>query len=286
MKTIIKSSQHNIKFANIGKQLILKEFITEYDRVLWWFVDYLWNNKIIWGNNRTLDIKNNKLDVPSFISTTDIDLITDLSARAIKLASGEALAIIKSRTEKRRKQLFVLAKQMRAGDKSISKLQSKIDSNPLSKPTRNSNNLVANLDSNCCKYIPDTTGIFDGWLKLSSLGKRYGHIYIPIKTTRHSNQLAKKGYKMITSWQISTNTLYSRWETTREKSTGSKIIGADQGYVTCLSLSDGQTTSADMHGHDLHSIINKLSYKKKGSNGFKRVPVSYTHLTLPTKRIV
>ena len=267
---IIKSSQHNTVFANSGKQLIMSEFLTEYDRVLWWFVDYLWNNEIKWSNNRTLDIKNNKLDVPAFISTIDIGLITDLSARAVKLSAGEALSIIKSRTEKRRKQFYVLAKQMKAGDKSITKLQSKIDSNQLTKPTRTSNNNVANLDSNCCKFIPDTTGIFDGWLKLSALGKKYGHIFIPIKLTRHSNNLAKKGYKMITSWQISNKTLYSRWETTREKSSGIKILGADQGYVTCLSLSDGQTTGKDIHGHDLYSIINTLSRKKKGSNGFKK----------------
>ena len=34
MTKIIKSSQHTIKFANIGKQLILNEFLAEYDRVL------------------------------------------------------------------------------------------------------------------------------------------------------------------------------------------------------------------------------------------------------------
>ena len=84
MTKIIKSSQHNIKFANKGKQLILNEFLTEYNRVLWWFVDYLWENKIIWGNNKVLDIKNNKFNVPNFISTINIDLVTDLSARAVK----------------------------------------------------------------------------------------------------------------------------------------------------------------------------------------------------------
>ena len=40
--------------------------INEYYRVLWLFVEYLWNNQIQWSNNKVLDIKNN------FISTTNI----------------------------------------------------------------------------------------------------------------------------------------------------------------------------------------------------------------------
>ena len=99
MSKIIKSSQHTTKFTNIGKLGINKEFLNEYDRVVWWFVDYLWNTKIKWKNG-TLDIKNNKFDTPDFISTTNISLVTELSARAVKIASGEALAIIKSQTEK------------------------------------------------------------------------------------------------------------------------------------------------------------------------------------------
>ena len=61
-----------------------------------------------------------------------------------------------------------------------------------------------------------------------------------------------------------------RWQKEVTKSTGSKIIGADQGLVTCLSLSDGQVTKTCIHGHDLHSIIKKMGNKKKGSKGFKR----------------
>ena len=146
MSKIIKSSQHTTKFTNNGKLDINSDFLNEYDRVLWWFVDYLWNNKIQWKNG-TLDIKNNKFDALDFISTTNLSLVTELSARAVKIASGEALAIIKSQTEKRRKQLYILAKKMRDGDTSISKLQSKIDSNPVIKPTKTGKNLIANLNS-------------------------------------------------------------------------------------------------------------------------------------------
>ena len=269
MSKIIKSSQHTTKFANIGKRDINKDFLIEYDRVVWWFVDYLWNNTIHWKNG-TLDIKNNKFDTPDFISTTNLSLVTELSARAVKIASGEAIAIIKSQTEKRRKQLFVLAKKMRDGDKSIGKLQSKIDSNPVIKPTKTGKNLIANLNSNCCQFIPDISGEFDGWLRIHAIGKRYGHIYMPIKFTRHSKNLAKKGYTLMSSWKILNGVVYSTWQMEKPKSIGTRIIGADQGYVTCLSLSDGQVTGKDNHGHDLYSIIDTMSRRKKGSNGFKR----------------
>jgi transposase len=278
MTSIIKTSQHSTKFANTGKQDILSEFLTEYDRMIWWFVDYLWETKIVWGLNQVLDVKNNRLDVPNFINTADIEYHSDLSARAIKLASSEALALVKGQTEKRRKQFHVLAKNMKMGTVGeVKRLQSKIDSNPLTKPTTNSKNPSARLDSMCCKYIPTESSIFDGWLKLKSIGKVYGHIFIPIKLTKHSNKLAKKGYSMMTTWRICNNVVSSTWQIERKPSSGTKVLGADQGISTCLSLSDSQTTGVCKHGHDLKSIINKLSKKKKGSKAFAKAQAHRTN---------
>lgn len=257
---LIRSSSHSVKFANTYKKDILNEFLTEYNRVKWELVDYFWNTKITW-NNKTLDIKNNKLDCPNFISTTNIPIKTNLSARALKLASGEALAIIDSQIAKRRRQLYILSLRQN------SKLQSKIDSNPLVKPTSN-NKLWANLDSNCCEYIP-TQYYFNGFLKLKCLGKNYGHIYIPIKQTRHSNKL-KKDFVLMTSWNISNTQVTSRWQKESIKSNGTITLGADQGVTTCLSLSDGQSTTKNKDGYDLKSIMDKLNNKKKGSKSYKR----------------
>ena len=199
---MIKSSAHTTNFANIGKQSTLTDFLSEYDRVKWFFVDYIWNNKLEWSTHTT-DIQNNKLDIPNFISTKDIPITTDLSARAVKLASGEALAVTKSQTEKRRKQLFILDKLIQSGDiDAYTKLQSKIDEKPLIQPTKTNTALYANLDSNCCEFIPNKSKEFDGFLKIHAIGKIYGHIYIPIKNTKHSNKLKNNGYELITSWQI------------------------------------------------------------------------------------
>ena len=168
MANIIKSSQHSTKFTNTGKMDVLAEFLDEYERMKWWFVEYLWVNSVKWGNNgQVLDIKNNRLDVPSFISTTNISYTSDLSARAIKIASSEALSIINSTLKKRKSQLYVLANKMREGKVSeVKRLQSKIDSNPLTKPTTNSKKSSALLNSNCCQFIPSETVEFDGWLKI------------------------------------------------------------------------------------------------------------------------
>ena len=74
-----------------------------------------------------------------------------------------------------------------------------------------------------------------------------------------------------------------RWQKDVEPKTEGVKVGADQGLLTCISLSDGQSTP-DMivkapRKHEprrvltvnLDTITDKLARKKKGSNAFKRV---------------
>jgi len=292
-KEIVRSSTHHIKFANTGKMKNLRAFLAEYDRMMWWFVDYFWNTRIEWVDGRVMDIKNTLLDVPSFVSTTEIPWQSDLSARAIKLVSGQAIGIVKSQTEKRRKQLFKLNEFMELMDvnkiKDIITLLKAIHNNPLVQPTKTTESTYASLDSNCCKFIPVTPtprtkrkgklytpsvgekfNGFDGFLELKSLGKEYGVIRIPINFSRHSNKFKKSGFELLNSWNIGPNTVSSRWKKDKPEVKGTKIIGADQGFTTCLSLSDGQSTQKNIHGHDLASIINGMKRKQAGSKSFKR----------------
>ena len=276
---IIKTSQHSIKFANSGKLEMLYQFIDDYNEMVWWFVNYFWTTPVKWGDS-VMDIQRNKLSVPNFISTVGVNYPElGLSARAVKIASGQAIGIIKSATEKRRKQLYILSKKMSEGEvESVKKLQSKIDSNPLIKPSKTKLQKQLVLNSICCEFISKKTKEFDGWLRISSIGKKYGHIHIPVKMTKHSNRLAGSGYQKNTSWQISTKTINSIWEKEKPpKSTGSRVLGADQGKTTCLSLSDGQITPKCLHGHDLASIIKKMSGKEKASKGFKRTQAHRTN---------
>jgi transposase len=280
-KEILKSSRHSINYANIGKRNMLDLFVSDMRDAVWTMVDYLWENRIEWCTIdkkrgkiiHVLDVKNNKFDVPNFISTTEFNF-GDLSARAIKRATSQALGIVSSSTKKRKKQYYKLAEKMRSGSdpKSYKRLQSKIDSNPLTKPNRQTKTFDINLDSNCVKYIAkNQTKVsgFDGWLVLKSIGKKYGEIILPINDTKHTNKLQERNFERKTSWLINNNEVKSIWSKRVKPTEGTKILGADQGLTTCLTLSDTQITKPNEHGYDLKSIIDILCRKKPGSNAYK-----------------
>ena len=48
------------------------------------------------------------------------------------------------------------------------------------------------------------------------------------------------------------------------------VLGIDIGKVTAISCSNGHVSRKNKHGHDLNSIIEVMSRKKKGGKGFKR----------------
>ena len=45
-----------------------------------------------------------------------------------------------------------------------------------------------------------------------------------------------------------------------------RTVGADQGILTCLTLSDGQITQKCNHGHDLSSIQRKMNETQREAN--------------------
>jgi transposase len=57
---------------------------------------------------------------------------------------------------------------------------------------------------------------------------------------------------------------------TPELRTEGKTLGADPGIVSVLTLSDGQASKPDNHGHTLSSILQKVHRKKKGSKARRR----------------
>jgi transposase len=303
MPILIRGSIHTTRFANKGKLDHLHDFLIEYTRVTWLLVDYLWSTSISWDENHIFSIKDNLFDAPKFMSINKLDVDTTLSARALRSASNQALGIVTSVTNKRKKQLYKLDLLIKAGDiAKANKLQDTINEQPLTKPTSAGKLIHPNLDSNCCEFIDiagpyceyktqkevidkETGEIttswkviqtkiinpqFNGFLRLHCLGKSFGRIYIPIKYTKHTNKLINKGYKRKTSWIIGKDSVSSLWDYEPIHTTGKLIVGADQGAKTCLTLSDGQTTKINKHGYDLDSIMKKLSRRKKGSNGFKR----------------
>lgn len=260
---MIKSTAFSTKFANQDKRTRLDDFLHDYRNAVEFYVDYLWANL------------NKSFEIPKFISTKTIfPSNSDLSQRALKCASTQACGMVRAATEKRRKQLFVLKKLMREGA-NTRQLQRKIDTTPLVKPSV-PKQLPAELNSVCAVFHTSQNS-FDNWFVLSSLGKKYGKILIPVKQTRHSRKLEKSGTEM-TSFLVSRESINCRYEIKKpEKRITGRVLGADQGVTTCLSLSDSQVTSKCPHGHDLHSISSKLSRCKKGSKGFRRAQAHRTN---------
>ena len=58
---MIRSSKHSIKFTNSGKQKVLSEFINCYKNAMEFYVNYLWNTKIINDTINTAVDKSNAL---------------------------------------------------------------------------------------------------------------------------------------------------------------------------------------------------------------------------------
>ena len=278
-KTLIRTTQHTTKFSNPGKLDVLRTLLSEYQLAVKHYVDYFWTTKVEWiasdQSIKTLDVANEKFDLPNFISTTDNEPKNTpcLSSRIIKSAAGQALGIVGSVIAKRNKLAFKLNVATAKGDLNrVAKLQEELEKFKLTKP--DAKITTANLDSNTLEFIAvDDNGEsfkeFDGFLKITSMSKTLGFIEIPVKFHRQVKNLKKRGYKQKTTWFISLDKVCSTWEKLlpSKKQSGRKV-GADQGIKTCLTLSDGQTTSNCNHGHSLESIMQKLSRCKKGSKNF------------------
>ena len=265
----IKSSSHSLRELNIGKASLLSEFIDEYQRSVRFFIDYLWSTKIKY-NGKIFDLKQDLLDCPQFISTVGIDFQSNLSARALKSASTQACGIVKTSIDKRRRLLYIRSTHL-AKKKRTRSLTKRINKCPLIKPILRSN-FPIEISSLCATIETSHISYFDSIIILKSIGKRYGKIIVPIKQTKHSKRISEKG-TLLKSILLSKNCVNLRYEYDPIESEGTKTIGADSGITSVLTLSDGQTTQSDIHGHSLNSILQKISRKKKGSKSFHKALV-------------
>ena len=267
----IKSSTHFITNLNSDKNKRLLSFIAEYKIATQFYIDYLWSNKIsfISGKKKeikTLDIKNDLLDCPQFISTKDLGLSSKLSARALSAAATQACGIVSSAIEKRKRCKYILTKTYNE-NKRTRRLSNLLDSKILIKP--NADNVNPELNSLNVKIEQSNIKHFDTIITLFYLGKGYGKIIIPINHNKHSRKLqAKSNSHLLNSVLLSNNKIDLRWEyQIDEKDTGI-IVGADSGISSVITLSDHQQTSPDKHNHTLNSILKKIVRKKKGSKSF------------------
>jgi transposase len=262
----IKTSKHLIQDLNSKKKEKLSIFLNEYEKAVKFYVDYLFHNEIDLPDGNVFSIKKDLLNLPKFFPTKSVQYETNLSARVLKSASAQALAIVKASLDKRKRLLYVKSALIKAS-KRTRQITKRINNTPIIKP--NVNNICAELDSLTCKVEKSKISHFDKIITLFCLGRSYGKIIIPIKNNKHSNKLESKG-KLLSGVLLSNNLINLRWEYSVTESAGNRSLGADTGINAVVTLSDGQSTIADKHGHSLNSILRKISIKKKGSKSFNK----------------
>lgn len=260
----VKTSKHKILNLNYNKNIKLKQFIFDYDLAVKFYINYLWNNKVSFGS-KILDIKNNKLDCPQFLSTKNIVYKTNLSARALSQAITQACAFVSSALEKRKRKAYVLEK-IKSEGKRTRKLTKLLKKEILIKPDPKF--IYPELNSLCSKVEISNIRYFDSILILKSLGKSYGKIIIPFNHNYFSRKLESKG-KLLSGLQISDKEIFLRYELKNaEIKTSGSIVGADTGINSVVTLSDKQSSKVCNHNHSLNSILQKISKRTKGSKAF------------------
>ena len=253
---MIRSSRHILGFATSGKRAKLTLFLQEYRRLSSEILDDLWENGLS-DQKINFSIPNNQLSIPSVLPNRYLKTFdTWLSARMRQCVGKQVCSMIKAAVRKRSKQLFMLRKLQREG-KDTSRLQRKIS---LVKP--NTDNIKAELDS---RFVDFRTGVhFDLFVRVKTENRTT--INLPIKHTKVSRKWLEHGtFKK--SIRLSEESLTLFYQIERAVPFGTRTVGADQGYKTCLTLSDQQATQRCSHGHDLVLIQAKLARKKKGSKG-------------------
>lgn len=258
---MIRSTQHTIRFSNATKKNNYSLFRDLYKKQAILYLDFLWNNKINYKTG-SFDIRNNELSVPSMLSNPAIDSAINvdlgLSGRVKKACLTQVLGIIRSTTRKKLKAKLAYSKY--PSDKTriaYEKLE-------LTKP--DIKNINPELDSNCVDF-EYTDGIFTGFIQLKCLG--IPKIRIPVKFHRHNKKFTN--WKLLNSFSLREKDISFRWEHETEYKETGDVIGADQGFKTLLTLSNGSATPQyNNHGKSLEQILRALSKCTKGSNRFKR----------------
>lgn len=262
--TYIRSSRCSLKFANANKRMEIQELCDEYKRVVQEFVDMLWDMHVKQAEK-----------IPSLLPKEQTSQIkTWLSARMIQCAAKQASGVVRGTIRKHKKREAQYAIFVKSGQfKKARKLRTYISKVSLTKPELKTCQLE--LDSRFVDINLDATNSFDIWVTLSSIrtdrGKGY-KIVLPMKRTSHFNgMLAMDGCQMkggVRLGRTSMTFMFSLPEV--EKMQNGRSIGIDIGINNVISTSDGQVSAPDKHGHTLGSIIQRMSRKSKGSNGFAR----------------
>ncbi len=264
-----RSSKHNIESLNYNKNIILEDFCKEYKRAVKICVNFIWNNEIkftIKNKEYIFDISKDLLNNPKYIDYKIIPYSGKLSARAMSEASRQALGIISSVIDKKKKLIYVRNKYI-TENKDIFYLNKKIEKTKYSMPK--CDNIPVNLSNRCVDFSFDSKH-FDCFIRIYCTG--FDHIKIPIKFTENFSKRKLKNWKLCSGISIHNNyiQLNQEIESLPIKKDG-QIIGVDTGIKHVYSLSNNIQSKEDIHGHTLDKILKKISKKKNTSKARRKV---------------
>jgi hypothetical protein len=249
---MIRSTKVSNKFSNEGKLEQLRSFVDEYRNVVSEFVDLLWEME----------------KVPTLLPkeiTSQVE--TWLSARMLQCAGKQASGIVRGTKKKQNKRLYVINKlKEECKFKQARKLQAIYDKNNSKKP--NINEVEPELDSRFVKLDIENDTSFDGYITLTSLGNKL-KLELPFKKTKHYNKLDVLG-QVKNGVRLSKKNFTFMFDIEEPQKQEGSVIGIDIGKYDVLSCSNGFQTKTNNHGHDLNSILNRMSRKKKGSKAFTK----------------
>ena len=263
---MIRSIKITTKYSNEQKKHSLECFLKEYSLVVERIINHIWNcgytnknltqfdsKKKLWNLDSNLD--------NSFLKQFDNGLFTQ---RILQACVPQASSILRSCTDKNKRRQYMIASLMK-DKKNVQKLQSLTHKEKITIPSFDI--LEPQIDSRFFD-IKESNGEFDGFIQLRLFKDKT--IRMPFKKHKKYNEFENKG-RILNSIRLNKDYVSLSFELPEvEKRTEGTKIGADQGAITTLSLSDGQVTKKNDHGYDLRDIMNVLARKKKGSKAFKK----------------
>ena len=207
---ITRSSKCTLRFATKAKRDLLAEVLTEYGRVVNFFIEHFWDLEEPPSKGELLKPV---VDLPGSM--------TWLSARFRKVAAREALSMVS-------------ASRRRWKDKAVM-------------PAHKGKTMY--VSSTVCELREAKDAEhFDCWLMLRSIGSKVS-IDLPIKKHKHFNRLAARG-KRLNSYVITPYKVIFAFEIdTGPKRTTGVNLGIDTGIKALASLSDGRQLGTDIEAH-------------------------------------
>ena len=278
---MIRATKHTLKFANTGKRSSIDELLAEWRRVMQLMCDDMWLNGYRWQADdgwHEFNPSQFKYELPKYLDYNRFSIDTWLSARMLSSLVTQLSGKLRAICSKNAARLHVFDKEAGQGNY-LARLWETIESRNPSKPDLSDAGIE--ISSKCAEFIPTPDGEFYGFLRIKSTGLPI--FCIPVCHHKHLVKYTDGTWERCNGYLIDEYGIQLRWEKEFvEKDDGIKA-GADQGLLTCVSLSDGQTTpdmviKAPRKNKpdriirvNLDTITDKLARKQKGSKAFERV---------------